>query len=134
MTYLYPSTSYTVQFISDKAITADITLGGTSLLAQNIVAGLNRISITTPETLVDNKLIISGVGANISEVVVTDTDREFGYFEGMKSAGECEALEVISRNVNMLDINKLADENNWLEGFYWAYPIRSNQILIIKYL
>ncbi len=98
LTYLYPSTSYTVQFISDKATTADITLGGTSLLAQSIVAGLNRISITTPETLVNNKLVISGVGANISEVVVTDTDREFGYFEGMKSVGESGNLVITSSN------------------------------------
>ncbi len=98
LTYLYANTKYTIQFISDKAITTDITLGGTQLLAQSIVKRLNRISITTPETLVDNKLIIDGLGANISEVVVTDTDREFGYFEGMKSVGECEDLEVVSSN------------------------------------
>ncbi len=103
LTYLYANTQYTLQFISDKAITADITLGGTSLLAQSIVTGLNRISITTPATLVDNKLVISGVGANISEVVVTDTDRKFGYFEGMKSVGECEGnvIEIISQNKNL---------------------------------
>ena len=88
LTYLYPSTSYTVQFTSDKAITADITLGGTELLSQSIVQGLNKISITTPNTLVDNKLIINGTGAKISDVVVTDTNREFKYFEGMKSVGE----------------------------------------------
>ena len=112
LTYLYPSTSYTVQFMSDKAITADITLGGTKLLAQNIVQGLNRISITTPATLVDNKLVISGVGANISEVVVTNTDREFGYFEGMKSVGECEELEIISTNSDntLLNTQQLTHE------------------------
>ena len=88
LTYLYPSTSYTIQFNSDRTTTADITLGGTELLAQNVVKGLNRITITTPETLADNKLIIDGVGAKINDVVVTDTDREFMYFEGMKSVGE----------------------------------------------
>ena len=98
LTYLYPSTSYTVQFVSDRATLADITLGGTELLAQSIVAGLNRISITTPETLVNNKLTINGVGASISKVVVTDTDRQFGYFEGMKSVGECEELAITSAN------------------------------------
>ena len=97
LTYLYANTQYTVQFVSDKAITADITLGGTQLLAQSIVAGLNRISITTPATLTDNKLVISGI-ANIMEVVVTNTDREFGYFEGMKSVGECEELAITSAN------------------------------------
>ena len=50
------------------------------------------------EYLCINKLIIDGVGANISEVVVTDTDKEFMYFEGMKSVGECEDLEIISYN------------------------------------
>ena len=100
LTYLYANTQYTLQFVSDKATTADITLGGTQLLAQNIVKGLNRITITTPATLVDNKLIIDGAGAKISEVVVTDTNREFGYFEGMKSVGECEGnvVKVVSRD------------------------------------
>ena len=103
LTYLYPATPYTIQFISDRVTTADINLGGASLLAQNIVVGLNRISITTPDTLVDNKLIIDGAGANIREIVVTDTDREFEYFEGMKSVGECEELEVKSGNKNLFD-------------------------------
>ena len=98
LTYLYANTQYTVQFVSDRATTADIALGGTQLLAQNITKGLNRISITTPATLADNKLLISGVGAKISEVVVTDTNREFKYFEGMKSVGECEELEITSAN------------------------------------
>lgn len=99
LTYLYPSTSYTVQFVSDNAITVDITLGGKKLMAQSVIKGLNKITITTPETLTDNKLIIDGVGANISEVVVTESiDQDFGYFEGMKSVGECEDLEVVSSN------------------------------------
>lgn len=106
LTYLYANTQYTVQFVSDKATTVDITLGGTQLLSQSIVAGLNRITITTPATLADNKLVINGVGANISEVVVTDTDREFMYFEGMKSVGECEELEVKSGNKNILNPTK----------------------------
>ena len=88
LTYLYTNTQYTVQFVSDKATTADITLGGTELLAQNVVKGLNKITITTPTTLTDNKLIINGAGAKINDVVVTDTNREFMYFEGMKSVGE----------------------------------------------
>lgn len=110
LTYLYPATSYTVQFVSDKAITADIALGGTSLLAQNIVKGLNRITMTTPSELADNKLIISGAGAKISEVVVTYTGRKFGYFEGMKSVGECEELGITCRN-SVIDNtqNKMAD-------------------------
>ena len=107
LTYLYPSTSYTVQFVSDRATLADLILGGTLLLSQSIVAGLNRISITTPSELIDNKLIINGngIGPNISKVVVTDTDREFGYFEGMKSIGECEELAITSANSDSSVLN-----------------------------
>ena len=122
LTYLYANTQYTLQFVSDKAITADITLGGTELLAQSIVQGLNRISITTPETLVDNKLIIDGVGTNISEVVVTDTDREFRYFEGMKSVGECEELEVKSTNKNLFDTSLLKPISDATYGYYKFNP------------
>ena len=127
LTYLYANTQYTVQFVSDKATTADITLGGTQLLAQSIVAGLNRISITTPDTLVDNKLVIDGVGANISEVVVTDTDREFKYFEGMESVGECEELEVKSGNKNLFDINNVV-----LGGFVAGGGVFGNKITILE--
>ena len=99
LTYLYPSTQYAVQFVSDAVSKVDITLGGAKLLNQDVAVGLNKISITTPETLADNKLIIDGVGTNISEVVVTPaTDQDFEYFEGMKSVGECEDLEVVSSN------------------------------------
>ena len=118
LTYLYPSTPYTVQFVSDRATTADITLGGTSLLAQSIVAGLNRISITTPETLANNKLVIDGTGAKISEVVVTDTDREFGYFEGMKSVGQDDVnghkIEILSQNKNLLPLSHVSTDS---EGY-----------------
>ena len=107
LTYLYANTQYTVQFISTKAILVDYYLGGALLLSQNIVKGLNRISITTPSELVDNKLTINGndTGANIMEVVVTDTDRKFGYFEGMKSVGECEdnVIEIVSQNKNLFN-------------------------------
>ena len=105
--------------MSDNAITVDITLGGEELLAQSIVKGLNKITITTPDTLVDNKLVIDGVGANIKEVVVTNTDRDFGYFEGMKSVGECEDLEVVSCNKNLLNIieYKTWGGTNWNVDF-----------------
>ena len=78
--------------------------------------------------MVDNKLVISGVGANISEVVVTDTNRQFRYFEGMKSVGECEELEVKSCNKNLLDYTQLYDENNFIKTYeiygFWAYKVK----------
>lgn len=99
MRYLYTSTEYTIQFTSDTATTADITLGGTTLSNQNVVAGLNKITITTSSTLVDNKLKIDGIGCNISNIVVTEaTDMDFGYFREMKSIGELEELRVMSSN------------------------------------
>ena len=132
LTYLYANTQYTVQFVSDKAITADITLGGTSLLAKSITKGFNKILITTPSELVDNKLIINGAGAKISDVVVTDTNREFSYFEGMKSVGECEELDVRSNNKNLFDtslLKPISDKTTY--GYYRFNPHRVNMTLSI---
>lgn len=136
LTYLYPSTQYAVQFVSDAVNKVDITLGGAKLLNQDVVVGTNKYTITTPSTLVDNKLVMSGVGLNIEEVVVTEaTDQEFGYFEGMKSVGECEDLEVVSCNKNLLNIieYKTWVGTNWnvdFEGFTQDGNI-ANQTAII---
>ena len=89
LTYLYKSTAYTVQFEADNNCLVNVTLGGTKLLNQSIVAGLNKIQITTPSTLLDNKLRLDVIGScNISELVVTNSIQEFEYFEGMKSSFE----------------------------------------------
>ena len=89
LTYLYASTVYTVQFEANGNAIANITLGGATVTNQEITHGLNRIQVTTPSTLVDNKLIIDGCGdCKISKVVVTNSTEEFEYFEGMKSAFE----------------------------------------------
>ena len=99
--YLYTSTEYTLQFESDTAVTIDITLGGYTLSSQNIVIGLNKINIITPNELTDNNLILNGTGFNASNIVVTEaTDKDFGYFSGMKSVGELEEnkIEIVSAN------------------------------------
>jgi hypothetical protein len=89
LTYLYKSTAYTVQFEADNNCLVNVTLGGTKLLNQSIVAGLNKIQITTPSTLLDNKLRLDVIGScNISELVVTNSIQEFEYFEGIKSSFE----------------------------------------------
>ena len=89
LTYLYASTVYTVQFEANGNATANITLGGATVTNQEITHGLNKIQVTTPSTLIDNKLIIDGCGdCKISKVVVTNSTEEFEYFEGMKSAFE----------------------------------------------
>ena len=88
MVYLYNSTVYTVQFISSGAITADITLGGATVSA-SLVLGLNKVQITTPSTLVDNKLIVTSASScTLSEIVVVNSTQEFDYFKGMKSTFE----------------------------------------------
>ena len=83
------NTQYSLNFNSDVASTVNITLGGTVLSNQAIVKGYNRLSITTPSTLVNSLLIIEGSGVNISEVVVTEYDEGvYEYIEGLKSSFE----------------------------------------------
>ena len=105
--YLYPSTLYTVQFESDSSAEADIMLGGAILESQNIKTGTNRFAIITPATLDNNKLIIDGDGASIEKVVVTDSNKNFGYFEGMVSTGECEnnQISIMSANIDNSSYN-----------------------------
>lgn len=108
--YLYTSTEYTLQFESDTAVTIDITLGGYTLSSQNIVIGLNKINIITPNELTDNNLILNGTGFSVSNIVVTEaTDKDFGYFSGMKSVGELEEnkIEILSSNKNLWDMNEI---------------------------
>ena len=106
LTYLYTSTLYTVQFEADNNTTVDITLGGTVLTGHAVVCGVNNIQITTPSTLVDNKLIISGYeSCKISNVVVTNSTKEFEYFEGMKSSFEDVQNEDGTYNVEIVVYN-----------------------------
>ena len=106
LTYLYTSTLYTVQFEANNNTTVDITLGGTTLTGQAVVCGVNNIRINTPSTLVDNKLIISGYGnCRISNVVVTNSSKEFEYFEGMKSSFEDMQNEDGTYNVEIVVYN-----------------------------
>lgn len=106
LTYLYASTLYTVQFEADNNTTVDITLGGATLTGQAVVCGVNNIRINTPSTLVDNKLIIRGYGnCRISNVVVTNSSKEFEYFEGMKSSFEDVQNEDGTYNVEIVVYN-----------------------------
>ena len=106
LTYLYTSTLYTVQFEADNNTTVDITLGGAVLTGQAVVCGVNNIQITTPSTLVDNKLIINGYeSCRISNVVVTNSTKEFEYFEGMKSSFEDVQNEDGTYNVEIVVYN-----------------------------
>ena len=104
LAYLYANTSYTIQFESDKESHVKFYLGGTEY-STNIIKGLNRVTITTPSTLVDNILRLNGTDVKISEVVVVNSDKDFGYFEGLQSVSEDGSLEIKSCNKNIIDNN-----------------------------
>ena len=121
LTYLYPSTQYAVQFVSDAVNKVDITLGGAKLLNQDVVVGTNKYMVTTPGELIDNDLVLNGEGFNASNIVVTQaTDKDFGYFEGMKSVGECEGnvIEILSRYGNL--INYIRDPHASKPIYYFS--------------
>ncbi len=106
--YLYAGTAYAVQFEADNVGIANITLGGTTLASVSVVKGINKISITTPDTLTDNNLVLDGIGFSASNIIVTEAvDGNFGYFKGMKSVGEQEGnkIEILSNNGNLFNKN-----------------------------
>ena len=114
LTYLYTSTQYCIQFNSTANCTVDITLGGTKVENKSVLVGLNKIYITTPSTLVDNKLIINAKGsATISEVVVVNSNAEFDYFDGLKSSFEdCLVTDVDNENYGKYEVGvKIVGKN-----------------------
>ena len=124
LTYLYTSTQYCIQFNSTANCTVDITLGGTKVETKSVKIGLNKIYITTPSTLVDNKLIINAKGnATISEVVVVNSNAEFDYFDGIKSSFEdCLVTDVDNENYGKYEVGvKIVGKNKfkgWKEKIY----------------
>ena len=105
--YLCDNTSYIVQFESDSTgIINFLALGKNdsgALLNQNVVKGLNKLTLSTGNNN-SNYFYIDGIGFNASKIVVTPkVDNNFGYFKGMKSVGECEGnkIEILSQNKNL---------------------------------
>ena len=116
LTYLYTSTQYCIQFYSTANCTVDITLGGTKVESKSVSVGLNKIYITTPSTLVDNKLIINAKGnATISKVVVVNSNAEFDYFDGLKSSFEdCLVTDVDNENYGKYEVGvKIVGKNKF---------------------
>ena len=104
LNYLNNDSIYTVRFISDSEGILDwIDLGGYSLRSQRVIKGINKFTINSPASY--NVLYLGGIGFNASNIQVVETDKEFGYFEGMKSVGECEdnKIEILGRNKNLFD-------------------------------
>lgn len=105
--YIYPSSNYTVQFESDNVGKIDVvSLSGCVVNNIYVNKGINKIDITTKDTIPDLWLTILGIGFNMSKIVVTPkVQQPFGYFKGMKSVGECEGnkIEILSQNKNLIN-------------------------------
>ena len=93
--YLYNDKKYYITFNSDISREIIINLGGSELVYTTKV-GFNKVEITTPSNS-NNMLTFNGQGVNINNVKVTQQNIN-DYFEGMKSVGECEDLEIVSNN------------------------------------
>ena len=98
--YLYNTTKYYITFNSDISKEIIINLGGSELTYTTKV-GFNKVEITTPSNS-NNMLTFNGQGVNINNVKVTQQNID-SYFEGMKSVGECEDLEIVSNNKNLIN-------------------------------
>lgn len=111
--YLSPNTEYTIQFESDSNGKLDaLALNSSDVIGNlNIVKGINKFNITTSDEITINYLWTTGIGFNMSKIVVTPkVDGDFGYFKGMKSVGQNDVgghkIEILSQNKNLIDINR----------------------------
>jgi hypothetical protein len=112
--YLSPNTEYTIQFESDNNGKLDaLALNSSDVIGNlNIVKGINKFNITTSATITLDYLWTTGIGFNMSKIVVTPkVDGEFGYFKGMKSVGQNDVdghkIEILSRNSDESLSNKI---------------------------
>ena len=93
--YLQPSTSYIVQFESDNIGEILFSIGGTDFGKYTVHKGLNKFYGITNSSLTNDRLWMSGIGFNASniQVVANALDdngevKEFDYFKGLKSSFE----------------------------------------------
>ena len=108
--YLYPNTEYTIQFESDSIGKLHYYMGGV-YDDIDVVKGINKFNLTTKDKINWLSLDLSGIGFNMSKVVVTPkVDGEFGYFKGMKSVGQNDTdghkIEILSKNKNLFNIDE----------------------------
>ena len=107
-----PSTQYTVAFDTDKSGEVGINLGGSKVTTTNNVA-----TVTTPSTLVDDSLRLTGKGIKASNIRLLEGDKTNwipSYFEGMKSSFEDKLqddgtykIEITSANTDNTLSNKI---------------------------
>ena len=124
--YLSPNTEYTIQFESDSNGKLDaLALNSSDVIGNlNIVKGINKFTITTSDKITINYLWTTGIGFNMSKVVVTPkVDGDFGYFKGMKSVGQNDVdghkIEILSHNkfLGMNDDNITLRSSSSRQGF-----------------
>lgn len=118
--YLYPNTEYIIQFEADNIGEFHYQLNG-SYGDINVVKGINKFNLTTKDTINWLNLDLSGIGFNMSKVVVTPkVEQTFGYFKGMKSVGQDDEngnkIEILSRNKNI--VNRKVTDMQHSQGTY----------------
>jgi hypothetical protein len=129
--YLSPNTEYIIQFESDSNGKLDaLALNSSDVIGNlNIVKGINKFNITTSDKITINYLWTTGIGFNMSKVVVTPkVEQTFGYFKGMKSVGECEdnTVEILSRNINEINVPEFTIRftNKLFGGYNVNLPVK----------
>ena len=128
-TIIKPNTKYTVDLKrNSKPLTVD--LGGTEV---TFTDGETRKTITTPSTLVNDKLSYYGVGAKCNEIMLIEgeIERNIDYFTGMQSVVMQNQMPILSTvGKNLFDISKCKPnktindngiESNSTLSTYYAY-------------
>jgi hypothetical protein len=93
-TIIKPNTKYTVDLKrNDKSLT--VNLGGTEV---TFTSGETRKTITTPSTLVNDKLSYYGIGAKCNEIMLIEgeIERNIDYFTGMQSVAMQNQMPILS--------------------------------------
>ena len=85
LNYLLPNTQYKVSFKANEEGAISLNLGG-ALSPLDVTKSLNKVLITTPETLEHEYLKINGPSnIKISNIMVIDSEKDFDYFKGMNN-------------------------------------------------
>lgn len=123
--YLSPNTEYTIQFESDSNGKLDaLALNSSDVIGNlNIVKGINKFNITTSDEITINYLWTTGIGFNMSKIVVTPkVDGDFGYFKEMKSVGQNDVdghkIEILSQNKNLWVAEMVRKQKNGQKPSY----------------
>ena len=107
---LKPNTEYTIKtnrtnratLTSDVAL--DVNLGGSTISMDSVT---NHVKVTTPSTLENNTLTLSGFGNKVKDIMVIEgdyVDRDLDFFEGFISV-ENPILSTTGKNLVFLDKN-----------------------------